>query len=156
MSISRSRDRVRIAEANTQVVESLGRETDAARVFQNQAEALVFAASIGYHFGKFSPVTDQTSKAILFQQIDHATDLGVDLVAIFAVAHTGDTAVFDAHHGDDTGDDVADPVMIFEGYVNGGLSYILKQNFDAANPIKAIRGLVRTLDPELSDILNRL
>ena len=155
MSAIRSRDRVRISDANAPVVESLGEKTDAARVFQNQAKAVAFAASVGYHFNKFSPVTGQTSKAILFQQIDQATDLGADLVAVFALAHTRDIAVLAPRSSEDEPDAAADPVLIFEGYVNGGLSYILKQDFDAANPIKAIRDLVRTLNPERSDLLSR-
>lgn len=156
MSMFRSRDRVRIAEANVKIIESLGERTDAARVFQNQAEAVAFAASVGYHFNKFAPVTDQSSKAILFQQIDHATDLGADLVEIFAIAHSADMELLDADDSDEENNEEQDAVLIFEGYVNGGLSYLEKQDFDAASPIKAVRALIRTLDPELSDILNRL
>ena len=155
MNAIRSRDRVRISDANAPVVESLGEKTDAARVFQNQAKAVAFAASVGYRFNKFSPITGQTSKAILFQQIDQATDLGADLVAVFALAHTGDIAVLAPRSSEDEPDAAADPVLIFEGYVNGGLSYILKQDFDAANPIKAVRDLIRTLNPERSDLLSR-
>jgi dnd system-associated protein 4 len=155
MSALSSRDRVRISDANTPVVESLGEKTDAARVFQNQAKAVAFAASVGYHFNRYEPVTGQTSKAIHFEQINRATDLGVDLVAVFALAHTKSIDVLAARNDEDESDDATDPVLIFEGYVNGGLSYIRKQGFDAAQPIKAVRGLVRTLNPEPSDILNR-
>jgi dnd system-associated protein 4 len=154
MSVSRSKDRVRISEENTSVLESLGENTDAAGVFRNQAKAVAFAASVGYHFNKFEPVSGQTSKAILFQQIDQATDLGGDLVAVFALAHTGDISVLAPKDLDDDPDS-PDPVLIFEGYVNGGLTYIRRQGFDAAQPINAVRSLARTLDPVASDVFSR-
>ena len=151
MTAPRSRDRVRISDKNTPVIESLGEKTDAARVFQNQAKAVAFAASVGYHFNRFEPVTGQTAKAILFQQIDQATDLGADLVAVFALAHTKDISILGPRDTDDT----TDPVLIFEGYVNGGLSYIRKHGFDPAKPIEAVRSLARTLHPQQSDVFNR-
>ncbi len=154
MNVPRSKDRVRISDENTSVLESLGENTDAAGVFRNQAKAVAFAASVGYHFNKFEPVSGQTSKAILFQQIDQATDLGGDLVAVFALAHVGDISVLSPKELEDNPDS-PDPVLIFEGYVNGGLSYIRKQGFDAAQPINVVRSLARTLDPATSDVFSR-
>jgi len=154
MNVPRSKDRVRISDENTSVLESLGENTDAAGVFRNQAKAVAFAATVGYHFHKFEPVSGQTSKAILFQQIDQATDLGGDLLAVFALAHTGDIAVLAPKDFEDDSDS-PDPVLIFEGYVNGGLTYIRKQGFDPAQPINTVRSLARTLDLATSDVFSR-
>lgn len=154
MNVPRSKDRVRISDENTSVLESLGENTDAAGVFRNQAKAVAFAASVGYHFNKFEPVSGQTSKAILFQQIDQATDLGGDLVAVLALAHIGDISVLAPRDLEDDPDS-PDPVLIFEGYVNGGLTYIRKQGFDSAQPINAVRSLARTLDPATSEVFSR-
>ena len=148
MSETRSRDRVRISAENTPVLESLGERTDAAAVFQNQAKAVVFAATIGYHFKKFEPVLSQTTKEILFQQIDRASDLGAHIDAVFALAHTGDMDVLASEDTSPSATD-HDAALIFEGYVNGGLSHIRgTQGFDAAQPIKTVRDLVNAIDSQ--------
>ena len=154
MNAPRSKDRVRISDENARVLESLGENTDAAGVFQNQAKAVAFAASVGYHFKKFERITGHASKAILFQQIDQATDLGGDLVAVFALAHGSDISVLAPLDNDD-GPEESDPVLVFEGYVNGGLSYIRKMGFDPAKSIDVVRDLARTLEPGRSDVFSR-
>lgn len=159
MTDRRSKTRVNISSDNASVLESLGELSGPASVFQIQAKALVFAASVGYHFGQYEPAASQTGKAIHFEQIDGATDLGRDVDAVFALARAGDIDVLARHdsEGDAVSDTPAaeDPVAIFEGYVNGGLSYIRKQNFDHAKPIEAVLALVRTLDPEGSGFFSR-
>ena len=154
MSSPRSRDRVRISDENARVLESLGERTDIAAVFHDQAKAVAFAATVGYHFNSFEPVSGQTTKAILFQQIDRATDLGADLDSVFALARTGDMSVL-APIDQSAGDSDHDSALIFEGYVNGGLAFIRKHGFDATQPLDVVRNLVRTLDPARSDILSR-
>ncbi|MCY3635518.1 MAG: hypothetical protein OXH23_07920 [bacterium] len=153
MSSDRSRDRVRISASNAPVLEALGDNTTLAPVFNSQAEAVAFAATVGYHFDRFEPIADQTSKAILFQQIDNATDLGGHLDAVFAVAHTNDISVLIPQESEENPNN--DRVLIFEGYVNGGLSYLRKHGFDQAQPIDAVLALARTLEPNSSDLLSR-
>lgn len=153
MTSQRSRDRVRISNENAPVLEALGDNTTLAPVFNSQAEAVAFAATVGHHFHEFEPVVGQTSKAILFQQIDNATDLGSYLDAVFALAHTGDISVLIPPEGEDSPEQ--DRVLIFESYVNGGLSYLRRLDFDPAQPIDTVLNLARTLDPKNSDILSR-
>ena len=153
MNDQRSRDRVRIAKENTSVLEALGDSNTLVPVFNSQAEAVAFAATVGHHFSKFEPVEGQTSKAILFQQINNATDLGSYLDAVFALAHTDDISVLVPQEGEDSPQ--KDRVLIFEGYVNGGLSYLRQMGFDPTQPIDAVLALVRTLDPKNSDLLSR-
>ena len=153
MTRQRSRDRVRISNENAPVLEALGDSTSLVSVFNSQAEAVAFAATVGYHFDKFEPVEGQTSKAILFQQIDNATDLGGDLDAVFALAHTGDISVLIPPESADSSEN--DRVLIFEGYINGGLSYLRKLGFDPTQPIDTVLSLARTLDPKNSDLLSR-
>lgn len=159
MTDQRSKTRVNISHENASVLESLGELAGPASVFQNQAKALVFAAAVGYHFNQYEPTANQTNKAIHFEQIDRATDLGGDLTAVFALARAGDIGVLASHasEGDAALDAAAteDPVAILEGYVNGGLSYIRKQNFDQAKPIEAVLALARALDPEGSGFFSR-
>ncbi len=153
MTRQRSRDRVRISNENAPVLEALGDSTSLVPVFNSQAEAVAFAATVGYHFHKFEPVEGQTSKAILFQQIDNATDLGSYLDAVFALAHAGDISVLIPPEGPDSSEN--DRVLIFEGYINGGLSYLRKLDFNPAKPIDTVLSLARTLDPKNSDLLSR-
>ena len=153
MTSQRLRDRIRISNENAPVLEALGDNTTLAPVFNSQAEAVAFAATVGHHFREFEPVVGQTSKAILFQQIDNATDLGSYLDAIFALAHTGDISVLMPPEGEDHPE--VDRVLIFEGYVNGGLSYLRRLDFDPAQPIDTVLRLARTLDPKSSDFLSR-
>ena len=153
MTKQRSRDRVRISNENAPVLEALGDSTSLVSVFNRQAEAVAFAATVGYHFDKFEPVEGQTLKAILFQQIDDATDLGSYLDAVFALAHTGDISILMPTEGSGSSDN--DRVLIFESYVNGGLSYLRKLGFDPAQPIDTVLKLARTLDPNNSDLLSR-
>ena len=153
MTRQRSRDRVRISEENAPVLEALGDSPTLVRVFNSQAEAVAFAATVGYHFDKFEPVEGQTSKAILFQQIDNATDLGSYLDAVFALAHTENISVLIPQEGEEGTE--ADRVLIFEGYVNGGLSYLRKAGIDTAQPVDTVLSLARTLDPKSSDLLSR-
>ncbi len=153
MTRQRSRDRVRISNENARVLESLGDSSTLVPVFNSQAEAVAFAATVGHHFHKFEPITGQTSKAILFQQIDNATDLGSYLDAVFALSHAGDIAVLVPQEDNENPEE--DRVLIFEGYVNGGLSYLRKLGFDPAQPIDAVLTLARTLDPKTSDFLSR-
>ena len=153
MTKQRSRDRVRISNENAQVLEALGDSTALVSVFKSQAEAVAFAATVGHRFDKFEPVAGQTSKAILFQQIDSATDLGSYLDAVFALAHTGDISVLLSPEGEDGPKE--DRVLIFEGYVNGGLSYLRKAGIDLAQPVDTVLNLARTLDPKDSDLLSR-
>ena len=159
MTSQRSKTRVNISNENAPVLESLGELAGPASVFQNQAKALVFAASVGYHFNQYEPAASQTKKAIHFEQIDRATDLGGDLDAVFALARVRDISVLAQRDGESepgSEESVAeDSVAILEGYVNGGLSYIRKQDFDRAKPIEAVLALVRTLDPEGSGIFSR-
>lgn len=158
MTSQRSKTRVNISNENAPVLESLGEPAGLASVFENQAKALAFAASVGYHFNQYEPAASQTTKAIHFEQIDRATDLGGDLDAIFALARAGDIAVLAPQGKDDDTTEVPAPedsVAILEGYVNGGLSYIRKQNFDPDRPIEAVLALVRTLDPEGSGFFSR-
>lgn len=159
MTSHRSKTRVNISNENAPVLEALGEPAGPASVFQNQAKALVFAASVGYHFEQYEPAANQTSKAIHFEQIDRATDLGGDLDAVFALARAEDISVLSPQDSaGDTASDApaaADPVAIMEGYVNGGLSYIRQQNFDPAKPIEVVLALVRTLDPEGSGFFSR-
>lgn len=158
MTSQRSKTRVNISNENAPVLESLGEPAGIASVFENQAKALAFAASVGYHFNQYEPAASQTTKAIHFEQIDRATDLGGDLDAIFALARAGDIAVLAPQGKDDDTAEVPAPedsVAILEGYVNGGLSYIRKQNFDPDRPIEAVLALVRTLDPEGSGFFSR-
>lgn len=152
MNSAWSRDRIRISKDNASVIASLGERTDAARVFQNLAKAAAFAASVGYHFNKFEPVTGPTERAVLFPQLDQSTDLGADLVAVLALARAEDISILEPDIEERA---ELDPVLIFEGYVNGGLSYIRRQEFDPAQPIKAVRNLVRALNPDRSDFLSR-
>ena len=153
MTRQRSRDRVRIAKENAPVLEALGDSATLVPVFNSQAEAVAFAATVGHHFHKFEPIAGQTSKAILFQQVDNATDLGSYLDAVFALAHTGDISVLMPPEGEDSPEQ--DRVLIFESYVNGGLSYLRKLGFDPAQPIDTVLTLARTLDPKSSDFLSR-
>ena len=153
MTSERSRDRVRISNENAPVLESLGDNTTLAPVFNSQAEAVAFAATVGHHFREFEPVVGQTSKAILFQQIDNATDLGSHLDAVFALAHTGDISILIPPEGEDRPEE--DRVLIFEGYVNAGLSYLRKAGIDLAQPVDTVLNLARTLDPKNSDLLSR-
>ncbi len=158
MTSQRSKTRVNISNENASVLESLGEPAGLASVFENQAKALVFAASVGYHFNQYESVASQTTKAIHFEQIDRATDLGGDIDAVFALARAGDIAVLAPHGSDDGTAEVPAPedsVAILEGYVNGGLSYIRKQDFDPDRPIEAVLALVRTLDPEGSGFFSR-
>ena len=154
MTGQRSKTRVNISHENAPVLVALGELTGPAAVFETQAKALVFAASVGYHFNQYEPVSSQAKKAIHFEQIDRATDLGGDLDAVFALARSGAISVLAQRHieGDAGGED---PVAIFEGYINGGLSYIRKQDFDRTQPIEAVRSLVRTFDPEQSGVFSR-
>jgi len=139
------------------VLENLGDSTAPTRAFDSQAEAVVFAATIGHCFSKFEPIEGQTSKAILFQQIDNATDLGTYLDAVFALAHTGDISILMPIEGSGNSDN--DRVLIFESYINGGLSYLRKLGFDPTQPIDTVidtvLNLVRTIDPKSSDLLSR-
>lgn len=153
MNRQRSRGRVRIADENAPVLEALGDHTTHAPVFSTQAEAVVFAATIGYHFGKFEPVAAQATKAILFDQIDHATDLGGDIDAVFALAKSEDISVLAPQEAGDRPN--LDRVLIFEGYVNGGLSYLRSRDFKADKPIDTVLRLARTLDPESPGLLSR-
>ncbi|MXW59371.1 MAG: hypothetical protein F4124_12860 [Acidimicrobiia bacterium] len=153
MNRQRSRDRVRISDENAPVLEALGDNTTLVPVFNSQAEAVAFAATLGYHFDKFEPVEGQKLKAILFQQIDNATELGSYLDAVFALARAEDIDVLGPQEGEVSPD--MDRVLIFEGYVNGGLSYLRKLGFDPAQPIDAVLSLARTLDPKNSDLLSR-
>ena len=153
MNQQRSRDRVRISDKNSRVLEALGDSTTLVSVFDTQAEAVAFAATVGHHFDKFEPVKGQTSKAILFQQIDNATHLGSYLDAVFALARAQNIDVLGPQEGGDSVE--SDRVLIFEGYVNGGLSYLRRQGFDPAKPLDAVLSLIRTLDPITSDFLSR-
>lgn len=153
MTSHRSRDRVRISKENATVLAALGDSATLVPVFNSQAEAVAFAATVGHHFHKFELIAGQTSKAILFQQIDNATDLGSYLDAVFALARAGDISVLTPQEGEDSPEE--DRVLIFEGYVNGGLSYLRKLDFDPAQPIDAVLALARTLDPKNSDLLSR-
>lgn len=149
----RSRDRVRIADGNVSILEALGDSARATPVFNSQAIAVAFAAAIGFHFNKFEPFAGQSSKAILFQQIDSATDLGGYLDAIFAIAHAKNISILMNSSCDEEFEE--DCVFIFEGYVNGGLSFLRKQNFDPNRPMNGILALVDTLDPINSGVLRR-
>ena len=153
MNRQRSRDRVRISDENAPVLEALGDSTTLVPVFNSQAEAVAFAATVGHHFHKFKPVAGQTSKAILFQQIDNATDLGSYLDAVFALAHAKNISVLMPQESEDSPEE--DHVLIFEGYVNGGLAYLHTVGFDPAQPIDTVLKLARTLDPKNSDLLSR-
>ncbi len=159
MTSQRSKTRVNIGDLNAPVIEALGEPAGPASVFQYQAKALVFAAAVGYHFNQYEPAHGQTKKAIHFEQIERATDLGGDLVAVFALARAQSIGVLaprDSPGDSGAGSDAhEDPVAILEGYVNGGLSYIRKQSFDPAKPIEAVLALVRTLDPEGSGFFSR-
>lgn len=159
MTSQRSKTRVNISNVNAPVIEALGEPAGLVSVFQNQAKALVFAAAVGYHFDQYEPAQSQTKKTIHFEQIDRSTDLGGDLVAVFALARAQSIGVLASR--DSLGDSRAgsdiheDPVAILEGYVNGGLSYIRKQSFDPSKPIETVLALVRTLDPESSGFFSR-
>ena len=101
MTRQRSKTRVNISNENALVLEALGEPAGLASVFKNQAKALVFAASVGYHFNQYEQAASQTTKAIHFEQIDGATDLGGDLDAVFALARARDIAVLAPQGSDD-------------------------------------------------------
>lgn len=157
MNQQRSRDRVRISNHNIPILEALGDSSKNPAVFRIQARAIAFAATVGYHFNQFEPFQGQLSKAILFQQIDTATELGSYLDSVFALAHTENISVLmDNKAGEDPDEDFNNNIAwIFEGYVNGGLGYLRNYGMDLTNPIETVLNLMDTLNPKDSGMLRR-
>ena len=113
--------RIKVAKDKAKLVKALRAGDDSTGLFQTYYEVLVFAAALGAKRGKFVPIKEgDFSKEIDPIRQEQFASKGYDqVINLLAVMHDKNPKVLG-----NTQDDEEKRVVIFEGYVNGGLELL--------------------------------
>lgn len=123
--------RIRVSEEKTVFIKTLIAGAENKGIFDLQADVLAFAASLGFHRGRFKPLAEVAKDPI---RQDVFYNQGYDkLINLLAISHERDPLVLQNI------DDMEDKrIGIFEGYANGGLQILEEELLGATGNLDTI------------------